>query len=793
MAETVKYNYLDELNPSQREAVEYLDGPSLVIAGAGSGKTRVLTFKIVHLLRLGVEPYRILALTFTNKAAREMRERIKSLVGENVASRLMMGTFHSIFLNILRRNADKIGYKNGFSIYDTTDSKSLIKLILKEYGLDEKNYKPSTVLNEISNAKNKLITPEQYLMDGDQLAKDKKAKRPMIGRIYETYVERCRLSNAMDFDDILVYMNLLLRDNPDILKHYQEFFKYILVDEFQDTNFAQNLIIQQLANQRNKLFLVGDDAQSIYSFRGAEINNILNIDRKLQFNNYKIFKLEQNYRSTQNIIGAAGSLIDKNTWQIKKQLFSENPLGEKVTIIYASSDFEEAALIANLINQSKLVNHDSYDDYAILYRTNAQSRALEESLRKRNISYRVYGSLSFYQRKEVKDAVAYFRMAVNPNDDESLRRIINFPQRGIGDTTLKRISDAAISKSKSMWQIITETELKEIGLKTAAITKINAFKELIEGFIKDNENGATAFELGQLIFNRTGLLNIYAHENTPESISRHENLTEILSGLKEFSDIQSQTGETKPDMVSYLSQIMLATDQDSKEDDLQPKVTMMTMHAAKGLEYKHVYIVGVEDDLIPSSLSQNSMKEIEEERRLLYVAITRAMTSCTITFAGSRFKNGQTILSKPSRFLADINPKYLNNKAISKMANANYSSNPVRNYYENNRFINRTSDSSESRPLSDNSTSRTKLSSISKSSPIQSGNMKKVSELGLSKVVPQHTPDELKTGDTIKHEKFGIGVIQSIGSISGEPSINVEFREVGLKRLILRFAKFEIL
>ena len=775
MAGSINYNYLEGLNPQQREAVTYTEGPSLVIAGAGSGKTRVITFKIVHLLRMGFEPYRILALTFTNKAAREMKDRIKDMVGEKISSKLMMGTFHSIFLRILRSHSDKIGYENGFTIYDTADSKSLIKLIIKDLGLDEKVYKTASLLSSISNAKNKLISPDQYLRDVDLTEYDKRCKRPLTGQIYKLYVERCRLANAMDFDDILVYMNLLLRDNPDILRHYQDFYRYILVDEYQDTNFAQHLIISQLAGEQKKICVVGDDAQSIYSFRGAEIRNILNLEKK--FPGLRIFKLERNYRSTQNIIDAASSLIEKNTYQMKKNVFSENSIGDKIEVISAYSDLEEAFLVANLINQSKLSNHDTYDDYAVLYRTNAQSRALEESLRKRNISYRIFGSLSFYQRKEVKDAIAYFRLAVNPNDDESLRRIINFPPRGIGETTMKKLTEAAISQSKSLWTVINSDNLKEIGLNSGTILKLNNFRDLINEFIIDNNEGANAFELGQLIYNRTGLLALYAHDSTPESISRHENLSEIMVGLKDFVELQQQTGEGESNMLTFLSQVMLATDQDETEDDSQPKVTLMTVHASKGLEFKHVYIVGVEEDLIPAAMSQNSLWEVEEERRLLYVAITRAKVSCTITYSGSRFRNGQTVLSSPSRFISDINPKYLNLKNSNHIKENDFDKvNPSKNYFYNNKNL-----------TSLKTNTKTNYSSKS------NGNLKKINEAGLSNIVPQHTIDELKIGDKIRHSKFGVGIIESMDSISGEPSITVMFQELGIKRLLLRFAKFDIL
>lgn len=771
--ESVNYKYLDDLNPQQKEAVLYNEGPSLVIAGAGSGKTRVLTYKIVHLLRMGYEPYRILALTFTNKAAREMKERINSLVGEKLASKLLMGTFHSVFLSILRRHTDRIGYRTGFTIYDTTDSKSLVKMIIKDFGLDEKIYKISSVYSAISNAKNNLISPAQYALNPNLTEQDKRSKRPLISEIYKVYCERCKIANAMDFDDILVYMNVLLRDNADVLRHYQEFFRYIVVDEYQDTNLAQHSILTQLSGEKKRLCVVGDDAQSIYSFRGAEIMNIINLEKILP--GLKIFKLERNYRSTQNIVNAAGSLIDKNTRQLKKNIYSENSIGDKIEVVSAFSDFEEAFIVANLINQTKLSQHDSYDDYAILYRTNSQSRALEESLRKRNIPYRIFGSLSFYQRKEVKDAIAYFKLAVNPYDDEALRRIINYPARGIGETTLKKLTDTAITHNKSIWEVIRDHDLKSIGLKSGTISKINGFKELIEIFIQDNESGSNAFELGQLIYNRTGLLAQFAFDSTPETISRHENLTEIMSGLKDFVDVRQQTGEGAINMQSFLSEVLLATDQDTDEEDNQPKVTMMTVHAAKGLEFKHVYIVGVEEDLFPAALSQTSIYEVEEERRLLYVAITRAKESCTITYAGSRFRNGQSVLTSPSRFLSEINGAYINFKNSANIPANDFSNvDPIKNYKNNNYSI---------------TENKIKLP-FSSSSPRR---LRKLSEISPKEGEPQHTLEELKPGDRIKHSKFGIGIIDSLGSVSGEPSITVVFNELGTKRLLLRFAKFEVL
>ncbi|MEZ3533334.1 MAG: UvrD-helicase domain-containing protein [Muribaculaceae bacterium] len=775
MQEQPDYNYLDLLNPQQREAVVYKDGPALVIAGAGSGKTRVLTYKIVDLIRNGYEPYRILALTFTNKAAREMKERITSIVGERIASRLWMGTFHSIFLRILRRHAEEIGFKSGFTIYDTADSRSLIKMIVKDMGLDEKAYKPASIASAISNAKNAMVTPEQYILDRDNYESDRKAKRPLTGEIYRTYCERCKVSNAMDFDDILEYMNLLMRDFPDVRRHYQEFFRYILVDEYQDTNFAQHLIISQLTGTQNRLCVVGDDAQSIYSFRGADINNILTLERR--YPGLKIFKLERNYRSTQNIIDAAGSLISKNTRQMKKNVFSENDKGEPIAVVKTYSDMEEAFMVANMISKSKFTNHDSYDEYAVLYRTNAQSRVLEESLRKRNIPYRIYGGLSFYQRKEVKDMIAYFRLSVNPDDDEALKRVINYPARGIGETTLKKLHSSASENGKSIWQVITSFDLKSVGLNAGTVGKIAGFRNLIQEFIDDNVSGSNAFELGQLIYNRTGILTLLAHDSTPESISRQENLSEIIAGLKDFVDIREQTGEGDVDMRAFLSEVMLATDQDEKDDDNLPKVTLMTVHAAKGLEFKHVYVVGVEEDLFPSSMSQDSLAQVEEERRLLYVAITRAKSTCTLTYAGSRFRNGQTVLTSPSRFLGDIDTRFLHLQLSSNISEETGSFvNPLKSYKNYNSVA-------SAKPLYSNAGA----------SAARSSGMKKLSSISSAPgIKPQHTASELSPGSIIVHDKLGRGTVVKIDSLSGEDTITVDFGVIGIKKLLLKFAKFSI-
>lgn len=655
--------YIEQLNEQQRDAVLYTDGPELVIAGAGSGKTRVLTYKIVHLLYQGFQPWRVLALTFTNKAAREMRERIEQLVGTDTAQKLWMGTFHSIFARILRLNAQRIGYKSSFTIYDSTDSKSLVKSIIKDMDLDDKIYKPSVVLNAISSAKNMLISPERYAELKDVREADRQSRRPQTYAIYRAYRDRCFAANAMDFDDLLYYTNLLLRDNPDILHHYQEYFQYILVDEYQDTNFAQHVIVSQLCSESHKLCVVGDDAQSIYSFRGANIRNILNL--KNSYPELKIFKLEQNYRSTQNIINAANSLIEKNVEQIRKQVYSKNSVGKRIDVVQSYSDFEEGYLVANRISQVKMASHDSYEDFAILYRTNAQSRVLEESLRKRNIPYRIYGGLSFYQRKEVKDAIAYFRMAINPDDDEALKRIINYPARGIGETTLNKLMRSAMTRNISIWQAINTIHEENPGLNNGTVKKLNAFASLIDGFVELNQTGISADEMAKTIINRSQLISVLMSDRTPESISKQENLSELISGAEQFVTQRTEEGINETSLSDFLGEVSLATDQDSDTAG-EERITLMTVHAAKGLEFNNVFIVGVEEDLLPSAMSQSSAAEIEEERRLLYVAITRARNYCMMSYALSRYRNGMTATCQPSRFLRDISPEYLNLSAGHK-------------------------------------------------------------------------------------------------------------------------------
>lgn len=763
--------YIEQLNEQQRAAVLYTDGPELVIAGAGSGKTRVLTYKIVHLLYQGYEPWRILALTFTNKAAREMRERIEQLVGTDTAQKLWMGTFHSIFARILRLNATRIGYKSSFTIYDTSDSKSLVKSIVKDMDLDDKVYKPSALLNAISSAKNMLISPERYAELKDVREADRQARRPQTYAIYRAYRDRCFAANAMDFDDLLYYTNLLLRDNPDLLHHYQEYFRYVLVDEYQDTNFAQHVIVSQLCSESHKLCVVGDDAQSIYSFRGANIRNILNL--KNSYPEIKIFKLEQNYRSTQNIINAANSLIEKNVEQIRKQVFSKNSVGKRIDVVQSYSDFEEGYLVANRISQVKMRTHDSYEEFAILYRTNAQSRVLEESLRKRNIPYRIYGGLSFYQRKEVKDAVAYFRMALNPDDDEALKRIINYPSRGIGETTLNKLMRSAMTRNISIWQAINTLHEENPGLNSGTLKKLDAFASLINEFVELNRKEASADTVAETIINRSQLMAVLMSDRTPESISKRENLSELLNGAKQFVSQRTEEGVTEVSLSDFMAEISLATDQDSDTAG-EERITLMTVHAAKGLEFNNVFIVGVEEDLLPSALSQSSAAEIEEERRLLYVALTRARNYCMMSYASSRYRNGMTAICQPSRFLRDISPEYLN-----LSSGANLGSTPAPSFASYRSSYHSPSSPAQSRTA--------KYSQPSQPTPAATPlQQNEVSGAAI------HNVTELSEGMRIEHPRFGLGVITVVDTSQPDVRIHVDFDNTGKRVLLLKFARFAI-
>lgn len=775
-------DYLSHLNNQQRDAVVYTDGPQLVIAGAGSGKTRVLTYKIVHLLRSGYEPWSILALTFTNKAAKEMRERIERMVGGEVAAQLWMGTFHSIFAKILRLNADRIGFKSNFTIYDTADSKSLIKTILRDMELDDKVYKPNTVMSAISNTKNALVSPQMYVLDSKQLMADERAGRPAMCDIYRAYCARCRNAGAMDFDDLLYYTNVLLRDNPDVREKYQNYFRYVLVDEYQDTNFAQHVIIRQLCEATKALCVVGDDAQSIYSFRGANISNILNLHKS--FPGLRIFKLEQNYRSTQTIINAANSLIEKNTEQIPKQVFSCNDVGSRIEVVQAYSDYEEAILVANKVSQMQMRFHDPYNEFAILYRTNSQSRRLEESLRNRNIPYRIYGGVSFYQRKEVKDVIAYMRLAVNPDDDEALKRVINYPARGIGETTLLRLIHAAMEHNVSIWQVATALDSFDTGIAAAAAKKIAGFVAVVQKFVGMVTANASADDVANTIVEDTGMLACLVHDKTPESISKQENITELLQGVSEFVAERREQSDENSSLVEFLANVSLATDQDMSDSNGEA-VTLMTVHAAKGLEFNNVIIVGVEEELFPSSMSSDTLRGIEEERRLMYVAVTRARAHCVITYASSRYRNGQTTPARPSRFIGDFDSRYLSMPPGSGYSHSKTAVNPIDNY--RNTFCANTQKQRGvfERPAANRFSSQIHPVTFSSGGSVAADNND--GDLTLHKV------EELEVGMRIEHSRFGIGEITVVASDVPSPTITVQFTEVGEKKLLLKFARFKII
>lgn len=786
-----KADYLSQLNDQQRAAVEYLDGPQLVIAGAGSGKTRVLAYKIVHLLAKGYEPWRIMALTFTNKAAREMRERIASLVGDKIASRIVMGTFHSVFARMIRTNADRLGIKSGYTIYDASDSKNLIKTIIKEMQLDEKVYKPSSVASEISSSKNALMSPEVYAADRDIAMCNKRANRQLLPAIYRAYVERCRRADALDFDDLLYFMNVLLRDNADIRRHYEEYFRYVLVDEYQDTNFAQHMIINQLCKETRGLCVVGDDAQSIYSFRGANITNILNLERTFQ--GLRIFKLERNYRSTQNIINAAGSLIAANTRQIPKNVFSENGVGMPVELVRCYSDYEESFVVANKLSQIKMSTDDNYNDFAILYRTNAQSRVLEESLRKRNIPYRIYGGLSFYQRKEVKDIIAYLRLALNPDDEEAIKRVINFPPRGIGDTTVRKLTTAvAESSSATLWLVILDPDKYDVKINNGTKAKLKTFSDVVNELSALDRKGASAYDVAVAVYALTKIPDLYRFDTTPENISKLDNINELISGVKDFVEeareqgVDSDSAIPGDSLAAYMSQVALASDVDTsdREESNNPdadkeRVTLMTIHAAKGLEFSNIFVVGVEDDLLPSAMSKDSIDQFEEERRLLYVAITRAKKYCMLSYATSRYRNGQTVLTKISPFIKDIDRKFIRSNSADAIESTSFRESS-RSRYASSFGMPKFQPTAYSSPRT-GAPSSNPAPAVSQNS-VTSGEDK------------FHSADELKVGMSIKHSRFGLGKIIDIdrSNPTGD-RIKVDFKQIDVKTLLLKFAKFTII
>ena len=748
-------NYLDQLNAAQRAAVEYNAGPHLVIAGAGSGKTRVLTYKIAYLLEQGIHAGHILALTFTNKAAREMKSRIANLVGEQVARYLWMGTFHSICTRILRQEAELLGYTRDFTIYDTTDSKSVIKHIVKDMQLDEKTYKPNVILSRISLAKNQLLSPTSYSSNREYTMQDRFARIPEVSRIYMEYNRRLKACNAMDFDDLLFMTNTLFKKNEDVLRKYQEYFRYILVDEYQDTNYSQYLIVKRLAEPDNHICVVGDDAQSIYSFRGANIENILTFQKG--YADAKLFKLERNYRSTQTIVNAANSLIRHNRGQIPKAVYSELALGDRLQLTTYMSDRDEGKAVAQ---QVKLLHRQGYDyeSIAVMYRTNAQSRVIEDELRHLGIPYRIYGGMSFYQRKEIKDAIAYFRLAVNPDDNEAFARVINYPLRGIGDTTIMKVREAGRQAECSMMQVICNPEAAQLDVSAATQKKLTAFAEMINGF---SQRVATtdAYEFATMMMRDTGVMREAKADTSQEGIARLENLEEMLAGIHEFVDQQLREGVTFVPMTDFLSEVSLLTDQDEKQEDNQPRITLLTVHAAKGLEFKVTFIVGLEENLFPSQFCQ-APKEIEEERRLLYVAITRAMERCYLTNARQRFRNGQTQFSSPSRFLKDIDTCYVQQtQTMSTCPQPTLKVQP------------------SAPSFSSSLSSSSKLKSVSKQ---VGGNTSKTR---------REVRSEWKKQDRVVHKVFGAGLVLDVYHENDNDKIDIQFDTVGKKTLLLTYAK----
>ena len=806
--------YLDELNPVQREAVECTEGPEMIIAGAGSGKTRVLTYRIAHLLQKGVDPFNVLALTFTNKAAKEMKERIAKIVGHSEAKNIWMGTFHSVFARMLRSEAEKIGYPTNFTIYDTDDAKSLIKTILKEQGLDDKIYKPGSVLSRISSAKNNLISAQSYLNNPQIQEEDRQAAKPKMGIIYEIYRNRCFKAGAMDFDDLLFNTNVLLRDFPAILHKYQHKFKYILVDEYQDTNFSQYLIVKQLAAAFRNICVVGDDAQSIYAFRGATIQNILNFEK--DYPELRIFKLEQNYRSTKNIVGAANSVIAKNKDQLKKNVFTDNHEGDIIKVVRTESDNSEGNFVANSIFETKMNEQAHNRDFAILYRTNAQSRAMEEALRRQNIAYRIYGGLSFYQRKEIKDLLAYYRLTINNNDEEALKRIINYPARGIGDTTLDKIIVAANDHNISLWKVIENINEFDIGLNAGAKTKVDEFASMIKSFSAQLKT-QNAYDLGQHIAIHSGILKDLYADKSPEGVSRHENIQELLNGMKEFTEteleivmdetekenqeereknqeasIQNQEiengllfteetlkteteSELKPNSTLniFMQDIALMTDADKKNETEEDKnkVVLMTIHAAKGLEFPYVYIVGLEENLFPSQMSLTDRADLEEERRLFYVAITRAEKRVTLTYSTSRYRWGNLIYSEPSRFIEDLDSKYIQLPA------------------ENNGRMFGDEEYSTKPKLQ--TTGKPKETFVQR--PVINKKLVKVNSA--SKNTSDFDTESLRglqVGMQVQHDRFGSGKVVSMDGDFPNNKATIFFDGIGQKQLLIKFAKLRI-
>lgn len=781
---TCMTDYLNELNESQREAVLYNEGPSLVIAGAGSGKTRVLTYKIAYLLDNGYEPWSILALTFTNKAAREMKERIARQVGQERARYLWMGTFHSIFSRILRAEAEALGFTPNFTIYDAADSKSLVKTIVKEMNLDDKVYKPGMLQGRISNAKNHLVLPEAYAANAELIEADRAAKVPLLHEVYLRYWNRCRQSDAMDFDDLLLYTYLLFRTRPDICDKYAARFRYILVDEYQDTNFAQHSIVLQLTQKHQFVCVVGDDAQSIYSFRGANIDNILNFTRT--YKDARLFKLEQNYRSTQTIVNAANSLIAKNRDLIQKEVFSEKDKGEPIGVFAAYSDVEEGEIVTNKIAQLHAKSGYAYHDFAILYRTNAQSRIFEEALRKRSIPYRIYGGLSFYQRKEVKDVVAYFRLAVNPHDEEAFKRVINYPARGIGNTTLGKLTEAAGRCEVSLWKVLCEPLSYGVELNKGTYTKLQGFRDLISEFVTLARE-QDAYTLGMELVKRSGIMAEIYQDRSPENMSRQENIEELVNGMRDFCDGRQEEGNPHVLLSDYLSEIALLTDQDEEQGEAQPKVTLMTIHSAKGLEFPNVFVVGLEENLFPSPLSSASYRALEEERRLFYVAVTRAEDHCYLSYAKSRFKYGKMEFCNPSRFLKDIDVRYLQVPQEELMG--------TRIEEKASRFRKEASRASYEREPRETGPSMFDGGPMPEEPHrfVPPRTLRRIPDASPSAAPAGPSAGGLSAGMWIEHERFGKGEVTRVEGSGDNCKATVQFQHAGVKQLLLKFARFKII
>lgn len=756
-------DYLSSLNPEQRAAVEHTEGATMVIAGAGSGKTRVLTYRIAHIINKGVDPFNILALTFTNKAAREMKDRIAKIVGNTEAKNISMGTFHAVFARILRHHSDKLGYPSNFTIYDTQDSRSLLKTIIKELLLDDKTYKPNLIAGRISSAKNNLISAAAYEANTDVIAEDRMSGKPRLFEVYRAYEKRCFMAGAMDFDDLLFKTNILFRDHADVLHYYQHKFRYILVDEYQDTNYSQYLIVKKLAAVYNNICVVGDDAQSIYSFRGANIENILNF--KNDYKEHRVFKLEQNYRSTKTIVNAANSVIAKNKEQIQKTVWTANEDGTKIKVVRSLTDNEEGKTICNMIFETKHQTHAFHSDFAILYRTNAQSRAFEESLRKLNLPYKIYGGLSFYQRKEIKDLLAYFRLTANPDDEEALKRVINYPKRGIGQSTIDKIIIAASQHEVSMWRIISEPQKYGAEIPSSARGKIDGFVTTIKSFQVQLET-LDAYVLAESIAKSSGILKDLYDDKSPEGVSRHENIQALLAGIKEFS---SSAGEGETAFLSdFLVDVALLTDADQEKDEDKDKITLMTIHASKGLEFPYVFIVGLEENLFPSQLALNSRSELEEERRLFYVALTRAEKQATLSYATSRFRWGNIVTSEPSRFIEEIDARELEMQSSNSFAGSGMGRSM------NQLNMERKIGGGQTPLFSD----RRRLTPINDSVP------KKPVGVSAEQL-------DLKVGYNVIHERFGKGKV--IG-LEGTPptKATVFFPKAGSKQLLLKFAKLEV-